>query len=182
MDFNSFSTNFAAETAEASGIAALGFDGKAFLIQLVTFLLAYLVLRKYAFGPILEVLKRRRETIESSVKLTEDLQKEKEQLESNVEKTMHKARAEADGLIASAQESSRQVIREAEEKAREKTTAIMAEADSRIKTNTARAREQMKSEIVGLISDATEVIIEEKVDARKDASLLNKALSGNKSQ
>jgi F-type H+-transporting ATPase subunit b len=171
-------TNFAEET---SGIGALGFDGKAFLIQLATFLLAYFVLRRYAFGPILEVLKRRRETIESSVKLTEDLQKEKDELESTVEKTLHEARVQADGMIADAQESSRQVIHEAEDKAHAKAAAIVAEADSRIATDTARAREAMKKEIVGLISDATEVIIDEKVDAKKDAALISKALQGSKS-
>ncbi len=172
-----FIMNFGAE--EVSGIGALGFDGKAFLIQMVTFLLAYIVLRKYAFGPILEVLRRRRETIESSVKLTEDLQKEKDKLESTVEKTLHEARAQADEMIAGAQESSRQVVREAEDKAREKAASIATEAKSRIAADTAIAREQMKQEIVGLISDATEVIIDEKVDSKKDADLIKKALQGS---
>ena len=40
--------------------ARLGVDGKAFVIQLITFVLAYLVLRRYAFGPILKVLRERR--------------------------------------------------------------------------------------------------------------------------
>jgi F-type H+-transporting ATPase subunit b len=127
----------------SSGIGALGFSGQAFLIQLITFILAYLVLRHYAFGPILKVLKQRRETIEESVKLTEQLQKEKTELEVKTEKILHETRAEADSIIASAQDTARQSIREAEDKAREKATAIIKEAESRIVTDTARARKQL---------------------------------------
>jgi F-type H+-transporting ATPase subunit b len=167
-------TNFAAE--EASGIGALGFDGKAFLIQLITFILAYLVLRRYAFGPILEVLRRRRETIESSVKLTEDLQKEKDKLEATVEKTLHEARAQADGMIAGANDTARQMVRDAEDKAKTKAEGVMKSAESRIAQDTARARTQLQGELVGLVSEATEAIIKEKVDSEKDTQLIKQAL------
>ena len=51
-------------------------------------------------------------------------------------------------------------------------------ADERIASDTARARKQLEGEIVGLISDATEAIIGEKVDASKDKQLIDKALKG----
>lgn len=167
-------TQFAAE--EASGVAALGFDPKAFVIQLITFLLAYLILRRYAFGPILRVLRERREKIESSVKLSEKLEREQAELEAKVEKTLNETRAQADDIIAGAQDTARQAIREAEDKAREKADQVLAEAQSRIETETARARQKLEADLVGLISDATEAIIEDKVDARKDASLIERAL------
>ncbi|MGC1177191.1 MAG: F0F1 ATP synthase subunit B [Candidatus Saccharimonadales bacterium] len=167
-------THFAAENS--SGLGALGLDGKAFVIQLITFVLAYLVLRRYAFGPILKVLRERRETIESGVKLGEQMQQEKAKLESQVEKTLHEARQQADGIITGAQDSARQAIREAEDKAREKAAGILKEADGRIAQDTARARKQLEKELVGLVSEATEAIIEEKVDAKKDAHLIERAL------
>ena len=43
-----------------SGPGALGISGQALLIQLVTFALAYLVLRRYAVKPLLIVLDDRR--------------------------------------------------------------------------------------------------------------------------
>jgi F-type H+-transporting ATPase subunit b len=160
----------------SSGIGALGFSGQAFLIQLVTFILAYLVLRKYAFGPILSMMQRRRETIETSVTLAAQLQKEKVDLDEKVEKTLHEARVKADDIIAQAQDSGRQAIREAEEKARLKAVGILAEAESGIAQDTARARKQLEKELVSLIADTTEAIIDEKVDAKKDAQLIERAL------
>src|ERR1700761_2569032 len=111
-----------------SGIGALGFDGKAFVIQLITFILAYLALRKWAFGPIIKVLNERRETIERGVKLGEDMQKEKVQLEKQVEKQLQEARQQADQMIAGAEDTAREAAHGVEEKARKKAENIVAEA------------------------------------------------------
>lgn len=165
---------FAAETS--SGIGALGFDGIAFLIQLTTFVLIFLVLRKFAFKPIIKVLNERRETIESGVKLGEEMQKENAKLDVKIAKILQDTRTEADGIINDAQEAARQTVREAEDKAREKASGILKEAESRIEQDTARARQQLEKELVGLVSDATEAIIGEKVDAKKDAQLIDRAL------
>lgn len=168
-------TNFA---DSSSGLGALGVDGHALVIQLVTFVLAFLVLRRYAFAPILKVLRERRETIESGVRLGEQMKQEEAKLAAKVEQALHEARQQADGIIAGAQDSGRQAVREAEEKARAKADGIIKEAESRIVQETARARKQLEAEVVGLISDATEAIIDEKVDAKKDAALIERALKG----
>lgn len=160
----------------SSGLGALGVDGKAFIIQLITFLLAFWVLKRFAFKPILKVMDERRQTIEDGVKLGEQMKKDQAAMEATVVHTLQKARTEADGIIASAQETSRQTIREAEDKAREKAAGILTEADDRIRTDTQRARKRLESELVDLISDATEAIIGEKVDAKKDAELIKRAL------
>ncbi len=165
---------FAAEST--AGIGALGIDLKALVIQLVTFGLAFWVLRKWAFGPILRVMQERRDTIEKGVKLGEKMQKEQAAMEAKVAEELAKARSEADGIVATAHDEARATVREAEEKARTKADGILADAENRIAQDTARARQKLEKELVGLISDATEAIIEEKVDANKDAALLDKAL------
>ena len=159
-----------------TGIRALGIDAKALIIQLVTFLLAFWVLKRYAFGPILRVLAERRKTIEQGVKLGEQMQKDKAELEAKVEAELHKARQQADGILAEASEASRQAIRAAEDTAKQKAEGIIKSAEDRIVQDTARARQQLKGEIVNLVSDATEAIIHEKVDAKKDADLIDRAL------
>jgi len=172
-------TQFAADSS-GSGIGALGIDGKAFIIQLVTFVLAFWVLQRFAFKPILKIMNERRKTIEDGVSLGEQMKKDQAALQAKVADMLADARKEADGIIAGAQDASRQAIREAEDKAREKAAGILTEAESRIATETSRARKKLESELVGLISDATEAIIGEKVDAKKDAQLIDRALKGSK--
>ncbi len=160
----------------SSGLGALGVDGQAFVIQLITFLLAFLVLKKWAFKPILDVLQRRRETIEKGVKLGEQMQKRQVELEKEIDKKLHEARTKADGIIAESQDAARHAAQQIEEKARSKAEALAHEAKESIKQDTKRARKQLEGELAELISEATEAVIEEKVDAKKDASLINKAI------
>lgn len=170
-------TYFAAESS-AQGIGALGFNPQVFLIQLTTFILAYLVLRRFAFGPILKVLDKRRETIEKGVNLGEEMQKERAQLESQVREQLRDARKEADEIVAQAHDAARERTRKAEEQARAKADGIVAEAQERIQHEARQVRRELEKELVGLVSDATETIIDEKVDAKKDAALIDRALKG----
>jgi F-type H+-transporting ATPase subunit b len=160
----------------SNGIGALGFSAEAFVIQLITFILAYFVLRRYAFGPILKALKVRRDHISENVALNETLIREKAELEKKVEAALHEARAEADNIISGANDNAKSVIKDAEDKAKEKADNIVNEAKSRIVTETAIAKRKMENELVGLISDATEAIIDEKIDADKDSKLIGKYL------
>lgn len=160
----------------SSGIGALGIDGKAFVIQLITFLLAFWVLKRYAFGPIIKIMNQRRETIERGVTLTEQLEQAKTALEAKVEAELHKARQDADGIIAGAKDAAQTTIAEAEGKARDKAAAIVKEADTRIAQDASRARQALEHELVNLVSDATEAIIDEKVDAQKDVALIERTL------
>ncbi len=165
----------------SSGLGALGVDAHAFLIQLITFVLAYFVLRRYAFGPILKVLNARRETIESGVQLGEEMQKERAVLDAKITEALQESRKKADAIIAGAQDTAKQTVREAEEKAKQKAQGIIDQADDRIAQDTQRARKELEKELVGLVSEATEAIIHEKVDAKKDAALIDRALKGARS-
>jgi len=160
----------------SSGIGALGLDTKTLVIQVITFLLAFWALQHWAFKPIVQLMERRRETIEKGVKLGEKMQKEQVELEQKVAKALHEARQTADGIIAEAKSQGRQAVQEAEAKAKEKAEGIIASAEDRIKQDANRARKQLETELVSLISDATEAIIDEKVDAKKDAVLIDKAI------
>lgn len=166
----------------SSGLGALGFDPKAFLIQLITFILAFLVLKRWAFGPITKLLNERRETIERGVKLGEDMRKEKAELEKQVEQQLHEARQSADKMIAAAQDTARETIHEAEDAARKKADNIVAEAEGRIATDAARVRKALEKELAGLVAEATEAVIDEKIDAKKDAQLIDKALKLKENQ
>ncbi len=163
----------------SSGLGALGVDPKAFIIQLTTFVLAILVLKKFAFKPIIKIMDERRELIENGVKIGEQMKKDQLKLEEKVAAELQAARQKADTILANAQDAAKDSIKEAETKAREKADAILADAKEKTKQDVARARKQLESEVVALISDATEVIIDEKVDAKKDAQLIAKALKGS---
>lgn len=160
-----------------SGIGALGFDPKSFIIQLITFILAYLILKKWAFQPIIKMLRERREVIERGVSLTEKLEKEKAELEERVEKELAEARNKADGILSDASDAAKDTIRKGEHDAESRAQVILDEAKEATKQEMVRAKKKLEGEIVNLVSDATEVIAGEKLDKTKDAKLIDRAIS-----
>ncbi len=172
-------TNFANDAADAEakgGFGALGVDARAFIIQLITWILVFLVLRKYVFGPVVRLLQKRQDTIEKGVELTTQMTAERDRLEQEVDKTMKKARSEADKILTLTREQSAQIVKDAEEEAKAKTEVMIKEAKTKIADETAKARRTLEKDMVNLVIQATEVVAGEKIDASKDASLINKAL------
>lgn len=165
-----------AATDSSSGLGALGVDPKAFAMQLITFVLAFFVLKRYAFGPIMKIMQERRQTIEEGVQLGEEMRKEKAAFEQKLAELMRETRQQADSVISSAQDSGRQTIREAEEKAKHKAAQILAEGESRIAQEAARTRKLLEKELASLVADATEAVLDEKLDGSKDAQLIERVL------
>lgn len=173
-----FVTLIASEEAKPSGFAALGFDFKAFLIQLITFLLVFYILKKYVFGRVVDMLETRRKTIEDGVKLSAEIKSEREKLESNIADAHKEAREEANKLMAKTRDQADSVIREAEESAQTKVDKMIVEAKNKIEEETQKARRALEAETVGLVIRATEAVSREKLDDKKDATLIKDALEG----
>lgn len=166
--------------ASSSGIGALGVNFSSLITQLITFILAFLVLRKWAFGPIIKVLDQRRKVIEDGVKLGEKMRHDEAALEEKVEKTLHQARVKADQIINDANETAKQMVKSAEDDARSKAEIVMKETEVRTEQEIARARRKLETEMVNLVAQATTIVLDEKVDAQKDAGLIERALAGRK--
>lgn len=173
---------FASEAAAEGGspLAALGVNFKSFLFQLITFLLVFLLLKRYAFTPITKLLHERRKVIDDGVRMGLKMEKEKAKMDEDVKQVMREARVDADKVIATAHKEAREILREAEKSAQKKTDAMVADAQARIEEEQHQAKKKLEKDIVGLVSEATETIVHEKVDPKKDADLIDKAIRGRK--
>lgn len=158
----------------------LGLSASAFVIQLVTFIFVFALLKKFAFNRIVRLLDERHQTIDDGVRMGLRMEEEKAKLDEDVAKTLRTARAEADDIIAAAQKESRETVREAEKAGQRKVDSMISDAELRIQEDTKHARDRLEKELVGLVSEATETVVGEKVDARKDAELVKKAMKGRK--
>ncbi len=175
-------TYFAAtEAAEQSGI--LGFSVQAFIIQIVTFILVFALLKKFAFNKIVALLDKRHKVIDEGVRHGQQMQREREKFEQETSKIAKQARQGADEIIADAQKEARDIIREAEKAAHKKSEIMLKDAEARIGEEVEQARRKLEKDVAELVSEATEAVVEEKVDAKKDADLIDKAIKkGRKSK
>lgn len=169
-------TKTMAEAASPQGIAALGLDPWGFLAQAVTFLVLLWCIKKFALTKIVAVLEERRKTIDQGVRLGLEMQKEKVALDEKVEELLHKARQEADSILADSHEEARAIIHQAEEAASQKASIMLNEAHSQLAEDVKRARAALKQETVTLVGQATSILLAEKLDAKKDAHIIERAL------
>lgn len=161
---------------EPQGIAALGIDPWAILAQGLTFLLLFFLVKKFALGKIVTTLEDRRKTIEGSLDKAEELNKQNEEAEKRVGALLGKARKESEEIIAKTREESAVMIADAEKAAGEKAEKIVADGKLQIEAEVVKARSALKKETLGLVAAATEAVLSEKVDAKKDEKLIEKAL------
>lgn len=166
-------TYFAA-TAEESGI--LGFSVQAFAIQIVTFILVFILLKKFAFNRIVALLDQRHKVIEEGVRHGQQMKQEREKFEKETGKIAREARHQADEIIGDAQKEARELIREAEKAASKKSEIILKDAEARINEEAIQAKHRLEKDVANLVSEATEAVVEEKLDAKKDSELVDKAI------
>ncbi|GAB4577865.1 MAG: hypothetical protein Fur0022_05970 [Anaerolineales bacterium] len=160
---------------------ALGINGGYFLVQVVNFLTIFIVLRAWVYGPVLNLLDKRRQTIAQGL---EDARVAAE-ARANAEK-------EAAKVIAEAQAKASQLVKEASERAENATRDIRtaAEADAvKIRENAVAEAQQERTRILGdlrgqvaaLAIAATQKLLNEALDEKRQHSLLEEFFSGVKS-
>ncbi len=165
---------------ESGGIAALGIDPLAILAQAVTFLALFFIIKKFALQGIVDTLEKRRKTIDDGVKLGLKMQEEQEKLEERIDASLRKTRVQADQIISEAHQEAGEVLKAAEASAAQKVDTMLADAHLKIEEDMNKAKNELVGDMRGLVADATEIIIGEKLNAQKDDALIKRALSGAK--
>lgn len=164
----------AAESAEetSEGIGALGLDIFAIAAQAFTFLLLLWLVKKFALDKIVANLDKRHNDIDRGLHLTSEMDKEKAELVERVEKVLKNARKDADLVIAEAKVESGKIIQTAEESANKRAEEIMKTAEGKIASDISSARQELKGEMASLITEATEAILNQKLDSNSDRKLV----------
>lgn len=177
LEFSTLLQFGATAAEEKTGFALLGIDPKAIILQAGTFLILFLLIKKFALKGIVETLEQRRKTIDKGVELGVAMEKKKGQFDEELKQLHHEAREQADLIIAGANKEASDIIKAGEASATKKVDQMLKDAQARIDREMNKARQDLRKEMLGLVAEATEVIIDEKLDAKKDASLIERALT-----
>lgn len=157
-------------------LANLGIDWRLFVAQGVNFLILLFVLRRYAYRPMLEFLEKRSQRIEQGLKDAEAAQVKLAEMETSEKKILASARDEARVIINTAEASAKQrdALRLMETEAKVKHS--LDEAMVKIEEEKKKMLLEVRQEISAVALLAVEKILKEKVDAEKDAQLIEKML------
>jgi F-type H+-transporting ATPase subunit b len=172
--------NLAHEVAHQAGdsslLSALGIDVRMLLLQGGAFLILVIILGKFAYPPILKAIEEHRRVIEEGRANAKKAEEQLEGVEEKVAEIIRSARGEANEIIAHGQKEATALVEAAEARALKRAEHIVDEAQARMKSELTAAQESMKKEMAELVASATEHIIKEKIDVRKDAALIAASL------
>ena len=117
-------------------ITHFGIDWKLFLAQIVNFSVILFVLRKFAYQPILKMLRDRRENIERGIEMSAQAEKNLKESDEMRNRMMQQAHSEALGIV-----------NRAEQIGKEKQESMLKQTDAKVE---------------GIIGDARRIIEQEK--------------------
>ncbi len=163
--------------ADETGAAVLGIDPLAIALQAGTFLILFIIIKKFALEKIVHNLEERRNAIDEGLKNAEDIELQKAELERQNEKALADARKHADEIIGKSHEEAGSIVADAQARANKQADDIVEKAKSQAENEANKVRGELKSEMLGLISEATETVLDEKMTGAKDQQLIEKALN-----
>lgn len=170
--------NLNPQFADASGIGAFNLNLKAFVFQLITFAIVLMVLRRWVLPKLVSTLDERRVTLEKSLTQAKQTEEILAKAETRSEEILAAARAQADEALAEAKKAGAGVITEAEVAAATRAGLIIKEAEARLSEERDKLRQELRKELAELVADATERIIDERLDVKRDMSLIERAIRG----
>lgn len=142
--------DMARETGET-----FGFDVWIFLSQVISFVIVALVLRQFAYKPILAVLEERRQRIAEGLLNAEKIKQQLAEAEQRHAEILAKANAQAQKMIDDARESSAHIAERKQQEAVVAAEQIMAKAREASVIEHERTMTELKRELGRLVVDTT---------------------------
>jgi F-type H+-transporting ATPase subunit b len=143
-------TDMARETGET-----FGFDVWIFLSQVISFVIVALVLRQFAYKPILAVLEERRQRIAEGLLNAEKIKQQLAEAEQRHAEILAKANAQAQKMIDEARASAAHVAERKQQEAVAAAEQIMAKAREASAIEHERTMTELKRELGRLVVNTT---------------------------
>jgi len=137
-----------------------GWNPWLFLSQVISFVIVALVLRRFAYRPILAVLEERRRKIEEGQLNAEKIKKELAEAEKRYQEILAKANADAQRMIDEARESAAHLSERKQQEAIVAAEQIITKAREAAALEHERTMESLKHELGRLVVETTAKVTE----------------------
>ncbi len=144
----------------------------------LTFLAVLALLAKFAWKPILGMVKEREENIASSLEKAKLAQQEYARVEAEKAKLKDEARAEREAILKEAREKAEAIMDNARKRSQEEVDKLLTEARAQIEKEKAGAIDELKNQVAKLSVDIAGLLIAENLKTDdKQEKLIEKYLS-----
>jgi F-type H+-transporting ATPase subunit b len=145
--------------------------------MVISFLIVFFLLKKFAWKPILEMLDEREKTIETALQSAEKAKDEMARLQANNEQLIQEAKAERDNILKAARDAKDSIIAEAKSRANEEADRLIKIARENINNEKMAAITDLKNQVANLSVEIAEKLIKvELANKESQKDLINKYL------
>lgn len=149
-----------------------------FILQTVIFVCLVLLLKKFAWKPILDAVNEREEGIKNALQSAENARKEMQLLQADNERILQEARIERDALLKEAREMRDKMIADSKQDAQAEGARMIEQAKAAIAAEKNAAMAELKNQVSALsIEIAEKLVKQELTDKAAQTKLIEKLLT-----
>ncbi|MEI6071685.1 MAG: F0F1 ATP synthase subunit B [Verrucomicrobiae bacterium] len=139
--------------------ATFGVTWPKFIAQVILFMIVYLILKKFAFGPVVAMFEERRRRIEEGQVNAEKIKKHLAESEFRCQEILRKANADAQRIIEEGRESSEAHSQKATQQAIKDAESIIVRAHESVVLDREKMVAEVKKEMIHLVVDTTAKVV-----------------------
>ena len=132
----------------------------------MVFILLLVLLKKFAWKPILNAVDERNESIDSALKAADKAKSEMENLTADNERILTEAKTERDALLKEARDIKDGIINEAKDKANKEADKILTSAKEQIANEKMKAITELKNSVATLSIDIAEKVLKRELQEK----------------
>jgi len=148
-----------------------------FFWQSVVFILLILLLRRYAWKPILNAVNEREQSIEGALKAAEKAREAMKALQADNEAILKEAREERERILKEARDMKNKIVAEAKEAATAEADKTVAAAKATIEAEKSAAVAELKKQAATLSIEVAEKVLGQELSSEnKQAEMIGKII------
>lgn len=145
--------------------------------QIIAFLIMVWVLKRFAWKPLLGILEERKKKIQSEFDYIDDQKNEIKKMIDDYHAKLGEIDKQAQVALQNAIADGRQAANAIQKEAHQKSEALFAKTQEEIQNEIARAKVQLKNDLVKMIVLTTQKVVQAELDPEKQQKLVAKFIN-----
>lgn len=152
-------------------------DVKDLIFVMVNFLILVAILYKFMWGPVINMIDSRQQTIDDSLNKADAARKEAEQMSAKLAEEIADARRQAKSIIDEAQRSAETVKEDILAQARDSADSMLERAQAEIAKEKVNAILEIKGEVADMVVSVAGRLLSENMNDQQHMALVDKYIA-----
>ncbi len=146
------------------------------ILIVISFMIVFLILKKYFWGPICKVIDDRENQISTDIEITANLRMKTEKMYDMQLEILENARKEAERIVDAARRSAERLRSDVVQTAKLQSMIIIEQAKKQVEIERSKVLESIKQDIAGLTVFTTERILGRIMTQEENKEIVNKTI------